>query len=143
MSVLFTPKKIGEMEIQNRFVHSATYECMADDNGEVTEKLLKRYRRIVKGGVGLAELPINGLEVSCGTISYSMFNMVRGDVPTEEIISNFPLWRKIVGKIGIPQRQMTIYLLGFPATDSGSMISSSGSTHHLKNLLDEQAQLFA
>ena len=116
---------------------------MADDNGEVTEKLLKRYRRIVKGGVGLAELPINGLEVSCGTISYSMFNMVRGDVPTEEIISNFPLWRKIVGKIGIPQRQMTIYLLGFPATDSGSMISSSGSTHHLKNLLDEQAQLFA
>ena len=99
MSVLFTPKKIGEMEIQNRFVHSATYECMADDNGEVTEKLLKRYRRIVKGGVGLAELPINGLEVSCGTISYSMFNMVRGDVPTEEIISNFPLWRKIVGKM--------------------------------------------
>jgi len=289
MSVLFTPKKIGKMEIQNRFVHSATYECMADINGEVTDKLIKRYRRIVKGGVGLiipgylfimpngravhyqtgiynddmieglkklvdvvhneggkiafqlahsgrqttkdsigqtplapskgsmdsiymvkpkemmeeeiqevisafgaaafraneagadgvqihaahgylvnqflspffnkrtdswgasdenrfrfikevvlevkknisdemailvklntqdytpkegitlelakkysawlAELPINGLEVSCGTISYSMFNMVRGDVPTEEIISTYPLWRQILGKM--------------------------------------------
>ena len=289
MSVLFTPKKIGKMEIKNRFVHSATYECMADHNGEVTDKMIKRYRQIVKGGVGLiipgylyimpngravhyqtgiynddmieglkklvdvvhneggkiafqlahsgrqttkdsigqtplapskgsmdsicmvkpkemmeeeiqevisafgaaafraneagadgvqihaahgylvnqflspffnkrtdswgasdenrfrfikevvlevkknisdamtllvklntqdytpkkgitlelakkysawlAELPMDGLEVSCGTISYSMFNMVRGDVPTEEIIFNFPWWRKILGKM--------------------------------------------
>jgi 2,4-dienoyl-CoA reductase-like NADH-dependent reductase (Old Yellow Enzyme family) len=47
----------------------------------------------------LAELPIDGLEVSCGTLSFSMFNMVRGDVPTEEIIMNFPWWRKILGKL--------------------------------------------
>ena len=47
----------------------------------------------------LAELPIDGLEVSCGTISYSMFNMVRGDVPIEEIVFNFPWWRKILGKM--------------------------------------------
>ena len=44
-------------------------------------------------------MPVDGLEVSCGTLSYSMFNMVRGDVPTEEIIINFPWWRKILGKI--------------------------------------------
>jgi 2,4-dienoyl-CoA reductase-like NADH-dependent reductase (Old Yellow Enzyme family) len=47
----------------------------------------------------LADLPVDGLEVSCGTLSYSMFNMVRGDVPTEEIITNFPWWRKILGKM--------------------------------------------
>jgi len=289
MSALFTPKKIGNMEIQNRFVHSATYECMADHNGEVTDKMIKRYNQIAKGGAGLiipgyfyimpngravnyqtgiynddmieglkklvdavhneggkiafqlahsgrqttkdaigqtplapskgpmdsiymvkpkemmeeeiqevisafgtaafrangagadgvqihaahgylvnqflspffnkrtdswgasdenrfrfikevvlevkknisdemsiliklntqdytpkegitlelaqkysawlAELPIDGLEVSCGTISYSMFNMVRGDVPIEEIVFNFPWWRKILGKM--------------------------------------------
>ena len=288
MSALFTPKTIGKTEIKNRFVHSATYECMADSNGEVTDKLIKRYSRLAKGGVGLiipgycfvspngrsmnfqtgihnddmidglkklvdvvhtdgskivfqlvhagrqtakdtigqtqlapskgsmdtiymakpkrmsqdeiqevitafgsaafrakkagadgvqvhaahgylvnqflspffnkrsdswggsdenrfrfikevilevkknisdnmmllvklntqdftpktgitlelskkysawlAELQIDGLEVSCGTLSYSMFNMVRGDVPTEEIITNFPWWRKIIGK---------------------------------------------
>jgi len=53
MSVLFTPKKIGPLEIKNRFVHSATYECMADDSGHVTDPLIKRYRRIAKGGTGL------------------------------------------------------------------------------------------
>ena len=289
MSILFTPKKIGKMEIKNRFVHSATYECMASDSGEVTDKLIKRYSQIAKGEAGLiipgylfimpngravnyqtgihkdglikglknlvdaihnegskvafqlvhsgrqtskdsigqtplapskgprdniymvkpkemtekeiqeiikafgaaafrageagadgvqihaahgylvnqflspffnkrtdswggsdenrfrfikevvleikknisdempvlvklntqdytpkkgitlelakkyaiwlADLPIDGLEVSCGTLSYSMFNMVRGDVPTKEIIMNFPWWRKILGKM--------------------------------------------
>ena len=53
MSVLFTPKKIGEMEIKNRFVHSATYECMASDDGQVTDKLIRRYSKIAKGGAGL------------------------------------------------------------------------------------------
>lgn len=53
MSVLFTSGKIGKKEIQNRFVHSATYECMASDNGEVTDKLIKRYSQLAKGGVGL------------------------------------------------------------------------------------------
>ena len=53
MSVLFTPQKIGKMEIKNRFVHSATYECMANDVGKVTDKLIKRYGQISKGGAGL------------------------------------------------------------------------------------------
>ncbi len=39
MSALFTSEKIGKKEIQNRFVHSATYECMASDSGEVTDNL--------------------------------------------------------------------------------------------------------
>jgi 2,4-dienoyl-CoA reductase-like NADH-dependent reductase (Old Yellow Enzyme family) len=244
MSALFTPKKIGPTEIKNSFVHSATYECMADCNGEVTDKLIKRYKRLAKGGVGLiipgycfvspngramnfqtgihndttipglkklahavhadgskiafqlvhsgrqtakdtigqtqlapskgsmdsiymarpkemgegdiqeaitafgsaasraekagadgiqvhaahgylvklntqdftpkagitpelakkyaawlAELSIDGLEVSCGTLSYSMFNMVRGDVPTKELVANFSWLRKKIGKI--------------------------------------------
>ncbi|MCP4603522.1 MAG: NADH:flavin oxidoreductase [Proteobacteria bacterium] len=289
MSVLFTDMKIGSMQLKNRFVHSATYECMASSNGEVTEKLIKRYTQIAKGGVGLiipgylfvmpsgrsmekqtgahsdgmieglkqlvdaihangskvafqlvhsgrqtskemigqtpiapskgprdkvflskyrkmtegeigevikafgnaasrarkagadgvqvhaahgylvnqflspffnkrkdswggsdenrfrflkevvleirknisdemsilvklnthdhtpksgitfeiakkysawlADLPIDGLELSCGTVSYSMFNLVRGDVPTQEIIISFPLWKKILGKM--------------------------------------------
>jgi 2,4-dienoyl-CoA reductase-like NADH-dependent reductase (Old Yellow Enzyme family) len=46
----------------------------------------------------LSELPIDGLELSCGTISFSMFNMVRGNVPTEEMVYKLPLWRKVLGK---------------------------------------------
>ena len=53
MSILFTPRKIGKIEVKNRFVHSATYECMADDGGAVTDELINRYIRIAKGGTGL------------------------------------------------------------------------------------------
>ena len=53
MSLLFTPKKIGNLELPNRFVHSATYEGMARESGEVKDELIKRYERLAKGGVGL------------------------------------------------------------------------------------------
>jgi 2,4-dienoyl-CoA reductase-like NADH-dependent reductase (Old Yellow Enzyme family) len=52
-SVLFTPAKVGDVEIKNRFVHSATFESMADQNGAVTDALVKRYRSLAKGEVGL------------------------------------------------------------------------------------------
>lgn len=54
MSVLFTPKKIGNLEIPNRFVQSATYEGMAEESGEVSDELIRRYEKSAKGGVGLA-----------------------------------------------------------------------------------------
>jgi 2,4-dienoyl-CoA reductase-like NADH-dependent reductase (Old Yellow Enzyme family) len=53
MSILFTPIHIGDMQIKNRFVHSATYECMASETGEVSDTLLRRYQNLVKGEVGL------------------------------------------------------------------------------------------
>jgi len=59
----------------------------------ITLELSKKYAE------WLADLSIDGLEVSCGTLTYSMFNMVRGEVPTKEIIMNFPWWRKILGKM--------------------------------------------
>ena len=37
MSHLFMPHSIGNVEIKNRFVHSATYEAMALETGEVTD----------------------------------------------------------------------------------------------------------
>jgi 2,4-dienoyl-CoA reductase-like NADH-dependent reductase (Old Yellow Enzyme family) len=53
VSLLFSPMKLGNLEIQNRFVHSATHECMATDLGEVTDRLVKRYGNLAKGGIGL------------------------------------------------------------------------------------------
>jgi 2,4-dienoyl-CoA reductase-like NADH-dependent reductase (Old Yellow Enzyme family) len=53
MSKVFTPHKIGKLEIKNRFVHSATFECMAAENGEVTDALIKRYRKLAQGDIGL------------------------------------------------------------------------------------------
>ena len=52
-TTLFNPIKLGPMEIQNRFIHSATYEGMALANGEVTDEIVKRYKNLAKGEVGL------------------------------------------------------------------------------------------
>jgi 2,4-dienoyl-CoA reductase-like NADH-dependent reductase (Old Yellow Enzyme family) len=53
MSVLFTPIDLGRVRVENRFVHSATYEVMSLETGEVSEKLIKRYKTLAKGEVGL------------------------------------------------------------------------------------------
>ena len=54
MSILFSPIRIGNVELPNRFVCSATYEVMAEENGQVTDELVKRYERLAAGGVGLS-----------------------------------------------------------------------------------------
>jgi len=53
MSILFEPLKIGEMEVRNRFVRSATVENMARESGEITTELIKFYTRLAKGEIGL------------------------------------------------------------------------------------------
>jgi 2,4-dienoyl-CoA reductase-like NADH-dependent reductase (Old Yellow Enzyme family) len=53
VSVLFTPIDLGNVQAKNRFVHSATYEVMASETGEVSDKLIKRYQNLAKGEVGL------------------------------------------------------------------------------------------
>ena len=41
------------MEVNNRFVRSATIENLAKEDGEVTEKLIKLYSTLAKGEIGL------------------------------------------------------------------------------------------
>jgi 2,4-dienoyl-CoA reductase-like NADH-dependent reductase (Old Yellow Enzyme family) len=53
MSILFEPLNLGDVQIKNRFVQSATFESMATERGEVTDSLIRRYRKLAKGEVGL------------------------------------------------------------------------------------------
>ncbi len=53
MSILFTPGKIGTLEIANRMVRSATAERLADEDGEVTPRLAEMWKSLARGGVGL------------------------------------------------------------------------------------------
>ncbi len=53
MAGLFDPAVIGPLWLRNRFVRSATAECMADDCGLVTPRLLSFYSRLADGGIGL------------------------------------------------------------------------------------------
>ena len=51
-SIVFKPGKIGNIEIKNRLVKSATYENAAE-NGEVTEDVIKFYTGLARGGCGM------------------------------------------------------------------------------------------
>jgi 2,4-dienoyl-CoA reductase-like NADH-dependent reductase (Old Yellow Enzyme family) len=53
MSALFTTGKIGKLKLKNRFIHSATYEGMAEETGKVSDRLVKRYETLAKGDIGL------------------------------------------------------------------------------------------
>jgi 2,4-dienoyl-CoA reductase-like NADH-dependent reductase (Old Yellow Enzyme family) len=54
MSILFEPLKLGNVEIKNRFVNAAAYECMAAENGKVSDAFVKRYAKLAEGEVGLS-----------------------------------------------------------------------------------------
>lgn len=53
MKSLFDVTKIGEVTIKNRFIRSATWEGMADEEGHLTSELIDLYEELAKGGVGL------------------------------------------------------------------------------------------
>jgi 2,4-dienoyl-CoA reductase-like NADH-dependent reductase (Old Yellow Enzyme family) len=60
-SIVFTPARIGSLEIKNRLVRSATFEGAATQGGEVSEQLIDLYRNLAKGGVGLIITGITGV----------------------------------------------------------------------------------
>jgi 2,4-dienoyl-CoA reductase-like NADH-dependent reductase (Old Yellow Enzyme family) len=50
---LFSPGKIGNVQIKNRIVRSATWVAKATKDGYVTEDLIKIFRDLAEGGTGL------------------------------------------------------------------------------------------
>jgi 2,4-dienoyl-CoA reductase-like NADH-dependent reductase (Old Yellow Enzyme family) len=53
VSVLFEPLRIGHLEIKNRFVRSATYYALADEDGYVGERSAELMRTLASNEVGL------------------------------------------------------------------------------------------
>ena len=50
LEAAFTPAFIGKMELENRFIRSATWDGMAGENGEVTPKQINLYKTLAAGG---------------------------------------------------------------------------------------------
>jgi 2,4-dienoyl-CoA reductase-like NADH-dependent reductase (Old Yellow Enzyme family) len=72
MNALFTPQMVGNVEIKNRFIHSATYEGMAAPDGRVTKNLIKRYHQLAQGDVGLI-IPGLGAFQKCRSVTARTF----------------------------------------------------------------------
>lgn len=52
-SPVFTPGRIGNLEIENRLIRSATFEHAATPEGEVSDALIRIHTILARGGVGL------------------------------------------------------------------------------------------
>lgn len=53
MPILFSTIKLGNIEVRNRFMRSATVECLATKDGKVSERYTNLYTALARGGVGL------------------------------------------------------------------------------------------
>lgn len=53
MSILFQETRIRNLALKNRFVRSATWEGMAENDGRVTSQLVELMGELAAGGVGL------------------------------------------------------------------------------------------
>jgi 2,4-dienoyl-CoA reductase-like NADH-dependent reductase (Old Yellow Enzyme family) len=53
VSILFEPQRIGRIEIKNRFVRSATYYALSDENGFVSDASVDLMRTLASNDVGL------------------------------------------------------------------------------------------
>jgi len=53
LKTLFDETTINNMKLKNRIIRSATWEGMADNSGRLTDKLVKVYETLAKGGIGL------------------------------------------------------------------------------------------
>ena len=51
-SKVFSPGKIGGLELRNRIIRSGCFEGMCQE-GRVTEKLIEHHRKVAEGGVGM------------------------------------------------------------------------------------------
>ncbi len=52
-SILFSPIKIGNAEIFNRFVRSSTHDFMANNDGSITDRQVSLFQKLACGEVGL------------------------------------------------------------------------------------------
>ena len=53
MSKLFTSYKMGNLEIKNRFVRSATTSYWSNDDGTLSDPIIEHYKKLVEGNIGL------------------------------------------------------------------------------------------
>ena len=72
LKTLFSPKKIGNEEIKNRIVRSATFEHRAEKYGYVGQKIIDFYDELARGGTGLIITGFTGVDPSATGSPYQL-----------------------------------------------------------------------
>ena len=109
-SIIFTPACIGELEVKNRLVRSATYENAATKEGEVSDFLVDLYRTLAKGGVGLiitsvASVYTKGRQMHLG-MRVDSDSFIPGLQKIPRVIRESAPDCKVVLQLGHPGRQV-------------------------------------
>lgn len=72
LKTLFSPQRIGNVEIKNRIVRSATFEHRAEKYGYVGQKILDFYDDLACGGTGLIITGFTGIDPSATGSPYQL-----------------------------------------------------------------------
>jgi 2,4-dienoyl-CoA reductase-like NADH-dependent reductase (Old Yellow Enzyme family) len=72
LKTLFSPEKIGNVEIPNRIVRSATFEHRAEKYGYVGQKIIDFYNDLACGGTGLIITGFVGIDPSATGSPYQL-----------------------------------------------------------------------
>ena len=87
-SVLFTPRKIGNLTVMNRFMRSATWDANADAEGNPTDEALELLVYLAQGEIGLIAGPAMTCDpASVGRGTFAMVNEGNRDSWTQFVES--------------------------------------------------------
>jgi 2,4-dienoyl-CoA reductase-like NADH-dependent reductase (Old Yellow Enzyme family) len=88
MPGLFEPGRIGNLELENRFIRTASHEGLADRRGAPTDAQRRFYQNFVHGGIGLVITGYAGVMSSGRSALYRM-TMIDSDdlVPTHRMLT--------------------------------------------------------
>lgn len=98
---IFTPVKIGSMEVKNRLVVPAMGTNLAEHNGEAGERLISYYTERAKGGFGL-------IITECSAISYEGRSLINECGMWED--SLIPSYKKLTDSVHAEGAKIAVQL---------------------------------
>ncbi len=87
-NLLFSPIKVGEKEIPNRFAVNAMECCDADDNGNPSEKTYRRYEKYFEGLSGFISLEAITCQYDNISSTKQLSLMPRNEKPMKKFVNH-------------------------------------------------------
>ncbi len=91
MSILFSKATIGNLELSNRLIRTASHEGLADSRGCPTQEQFEFYKSFVEGGIGMVITGYAGISQSGKSALYHMTMIDSDDL--------IPSHRKLVDQV--------------------------------------------